>query len=393
MENLTKTGLVEETEISLVCQPELQLLRDETDSNPDCLPEAASKESNHRLSNGTQLAEEPVAQPIPNKASETASIVQAEEVEKTIEHAAKRADNPSENDDWSPHGAALSRYSSTMAAEPTFLFAPIDQSRDRGIQTFNFIYFSFAAICAYELWNVYYPETNLFLLPIWIFFALVAALAAFFRFKDRAHPHDFAVVLNPIMRKSMRFIALLLPLPIILFATMRLPGDTSYYAALSYYNNGQYGEAIPILERHLRLNRANLSAQLSLLYCYYMKSDWSNTLTSAQRALALDPNQSSALEYEAAAFNALGRYQEAIAPGERATLLEPEHGTAFAQLAQSNLKTGHFDAALKAAERHIALHQTEPYAFEQKAAILDAMNRHDEAYVAREVAADLRPQE
>jgi tetratricopeptide (TPR) repeat protein len=268
---------------------------------------------------------------------------------------------------------------------PSLSFGPV-RGDSRAKQLFNAVYFGATGVAIAATIN--YLHMHLFW-PIVSFLVLAGLMALRFTINNRAHPKDFEVSFSTASRRFIRAAALLLPIPILVFAMARIPANWEYDEGLKLYDSANYAAAVPHFETALRFNPQYSEAQEMLTYSYFFSDDFQKALASANVALLAYPDNSSLLAEKAYVLNLNEKYQEAIPLAQKAAQLDPTNGQAFSCLAESNYRLGHFLPALEAANRHVKLHYDEPEALRSRESILSSLGRDSEAALDAAAAAKL----
>jgi tetratricopeptide (TPR) repeat protein len=258
----------------------------------------------------------------------------------------------------------------------------------------NYLYFG-AAICCVpvilegvrlpHVWRIYAVYVILAMVGLLALLTLLSCTYAFVR----PRPSDFAITLSPVHSRLLRFLALILPIPLFLAAPAVIKSQAEYEEGRKLVEAERYQDAMGHLKLAITLNPFNERALARLAYNYNCVFDYPNAIAYADRALTLRHRDSDALADRAWGLNHLDRYGEALPAAQRATILDSNNGEAFSSLADALIGLGRYEEALDASTRHIALHNTEAYAYNQRADILDQLGRLDEAREMRERAQQL----
>jgi tetratricopeptide (TPR) repeat protein len=268
----------------------------------------------------------------------------------------------------------------------------------RSKQLFNALYFGLAGAACLSLtvtYSTHLPGWPTSLigpvgLGLWGTFFALALCACYFAINNRPHESDFQVDLMPHVRRRIRRIGLLLPLPLILLAGSVQLSQHELAIAQHRIDDGRYHRAIRHLTLAIGLNPFNERALAQMALCQNWLYQYKPALEFANRALQLNPDDARALADKAWALNRLENFKEALPPALRAAQLDPNNGEAFSALADAYLGVGDNNAALVAASKHVELHSGEAAAYEQLGDVYEKLGQPDQAAVNRDEAKALR---
>ena len=118
--------------------------------------------------------------------------------------------------------------------------------------------------------------------------------------------------------------------------------------------------AVQILEEVIREDPEILDAHIGLGLAYFVLDRPDESLAAFDRAIELNPNETTAWDYRGQIFYELERYEQAVSDFDQAISLEPD--TAFYHRAKADalLSLEQFDEALKSASKAIELDETDP---------------------------------
>jgi hypothetical protein len=232
----------------------------------------------------------------------------------------------------------------------------------RSKQVINAMYFGLAGLSATSLLGIYAsqipPWAMAWVMPLgmalYVFFIGLALCACYFAWHNRPHESDFKVDLMPHVRRRIRRIGLLLPLPLMLLAGTANLSQYELSVAQDKITDGSFHSAIKHLKIASFLNPLSTEAASRLAFCQMVLD--SDRIVAAIQKVRLDP-------YD---------------------------GQAFSNLANAYSEVGAYNAALSAAKRHTELHNTEASAFNQIGDIYEKLGQSDEANAAREMANELK---
>lgn len=156
-------------------------------------------------------------------------------------------------------------------------------------QVFNCAYFTTAALASADLVTTL---NNHLLLIFPLLFGMFAVGAFVYSINQRVHISDFSVTLSQRTRFLIRAIALLIPIPIIAGAVCVRLSDHELDLANNAHDAEHYAQAIDHLNVAINLNPFNEGAYDAFSRVYFMQSAWALANDYAQKAIALDPNDS-----------------------------------------------------------------------------------------------------
>jgi tetratricopeptide (TPR) repeat protein len=268
----------------------------------------------------------------------------------------------------------------------------------RSRQLFNALYFGLAGAACLSLTVTYSSHlpgwpTSLIGpvgLGLWGTFFALALCACYFAINNRPQEADFKVDLMPHVRRRIRRIGLLLPLPLILLSGCVHLSQHELAIAQHRIDDGRYHRAIKHLTLAIGLNPLNERALAQMALCQNWLYQYKPALEFANRALQLNPDDARALADKAWALNRMERFKEALPPALKAAQLDPNNGEAFSAEADAYLGLGDFRAAFVAAAKHVELHSGEAAAYDQLGDVYDKLGEPDLATVNRDEAKALR---
>lgn len=150
-----------------------------------------------------------------------------------------------------------------------------------------------------------------------------------------------------------------------------------------------YAKARKEIEKALELdpNLAEAHAVLGKMKMYYDR-DWSGAEASLNRALDLEPGNSTAMHNEARLTANLGRFDEAMALERRAIVLDPLSAGAYMRLSSITFYIGRLDEAEGSIRKALELNSQFPQAHEFLGEIYLAQSRIEPALVEMQKEAD-----
>ena len=249
----------------------------------------------------------------------------------------------------------------------------------RGRQLFNIVYFG---LCAVALWCL--PSV---VAGPHVFIGLGACIAlilasSFYLVRHRSHVSSIDEL--PVWgRRSLRGLALILPLAIIGTSAWFLPAQLESDLALAdkLYSDADYDGAVLHYNKVVQIDWKNEHSfdRLADAYLRLSTSADLKSIESANQALAINPHNVSAASSKAWALNNLKRYDEALPIATAAAKENPGYGEAFASIANAQRGLHHYAEALDADNEHARLHDYESQAFRYRAETLTALGRTEEA--------------
>jgi tetratricopeptide (TPR) repeat protein len=265
-------------------------------------------------------------------------------------------------------------------------------------QIFNALYFGLAGVSCLALSKIYathLPGLSTTLigpigLALWLTFLALAACACFFAIHNRPHESDFQVDLMPHVRRRIRRIGLLIPIPLMFLAVCVQLSQHELAIARHRIDDGRYQKAAKLLAKAIALNPLNEEALAEMALCQNWLYQYNPALEFANRALLLNPADARALADKGWALNRQGKFQEALVPAQTAAKIDPNNGVAFSDWADALVGLGDYGAALAPASKHVELHSREAAAYDQLSDIYDQLGQADEAAANREQANALR---
>ncbi len=242
---------------------------------------------------------------------------------------------------------------------------------------------------------------------------LLAAASVWYLFNHRHHQSS-ADELSPRARRSFRAAALLVP-AFLMFVLVRTEPPLSPYEITSVpvtgvpvivgdnftfngemalgkdaYKKHRYGEAFQHFQKAALVDPQSDVAAEWIAQTFDSTFDFSNAITMASNAIALNPDNENAHVILGHGYNMTGRFSEAVEVLQKAIALNPEDGEAYGYLARAFSGLGDFNNALIADNSHVKIHWYESRAFEQRADTLDRLGRSAEARYVRELAEKVR---
>ena len=120
--------------------------------------------------------------------------------------------------------------------------------------------------------------------------------------------------------------------------------------------------------------------------------DYFGAIAAADKALAADPNNTSAFYYRAAAYNLVGQYDSAISNASQALSLNPTETSARDARAFAYNRLGRFNDALADANHSLEINPKNPYAFANRGFAHEKMGDLESMLADLKKAAELNPQ-
>lgn len=184
--------------------------------------------------------------------------------------------------------------------------------------------------------------------------------------------------------------ALLIPVAICAMYAACLLADAKLAEGNNFYNRGDYGTAIRSFKEAVALNPHSTKSYVMLCNSHIHVNEDQKAIDNADKALELDPMNSTALGVRAWALNRMGRRAEAMAAALKAVELAPYEGSSHHVMAKVCYDAGQYKAALSACDMLIQFHRYEVEAFELRADVLFKLGQNEEAKLDRNTAAELR---
>ncbi len=120
--------------------------------------------------------------------------------------------------------------------------------------------------------------------------------------------------------------------------------------------------------------------------------DYFGAIAAADKALAADPNNTSAFYYRAAAYNLIGQYDSAISNASQALSLNPTETAARDARSFAYNRLGRFNDALADANHSLEINPKNPYAFANRGFAHEKMGDLESMLTDLKKAAELNPQ-
>jgi len=170
-------------------------------------------------------------------------------------------------------------------------------------------------------------------------------------------------------------------------------GLSDSYGLLPYYSNVPSTEVLPqaksYAERALEIDDSLGEAHASLAYVHRLLWNWAEMEKEIKRAIALNPNYSTAHKYYGNYLAGMGRNEEGMVEYKRAEELEPLSLIINANLAEGYLSKGDFKAAAEQCQRTIDLDPNWYYVRLLLAIISVKQGRNAEALAEAEKSVEL----
>lgn len=146
---------------------------------------------------------------------------------------------------------------------------------------------------------------------------------------------------------------------------------------------GRYAEALSILELAAQRDPRNAPAWVNIgVMLSMLKRPLAEQLAAYDRALALDANNASAWNNKGAAFNELGRFQDALAACDRALAADSNSALAWFNKGAALNSLKRSAEAVTAFDRALALDRNYAAAWRSKGLALYSLSRYEEALAA-----------
>jgi Flp pilus assembly protein TadD len=245
----------------------------------------------------------------------------------------------------------------------------------------NAIYFMLSTVaigfCIHQ-WNA--PHIAPFLMA----FAFFACLGVVFAARPNASFFNSSISLSPFTRKLLRVGALILPIPFFIAGAMDIAASSEISDGYRDYWASHFDSSLQHYTKAAMFAPGNSEAYIGQSNVYYSQDNYAQAIATADKAIALDANNSYGWSDKARAQLALDpTSEEAISNAERAIGLDNENGQAFGALSELYLNTGNFDKALSAANNHVKIHADEAHALQVRAEILEKLGQTEEAAADR----------
>jgi len=163
-----------------------------------------------------------------------------------------------------------------------------------------------------------------------------------------------------------------------------------YLSSLIYEQTGQLPEAIQELEKAVELNPST-ELLVKLLGSYYVNEDYENAATTAERAIANEPDNVVLRIWLGRIYYQLGRFDDASRSFERAIELNPGNALAYEALAQIDEETNDLVGAVDTYARMIEITPDSAFLHYRLGMNLVEMNDSDRARGELERAIELNP--
>jgi tetratricopeptide (TPR) repeat protein len=160
-----------------------------------------------------------------------------------------------------------------------------------------------------------------------------------------------------------------------------LKKNAMYYQSLAseFIQAGEYSKAVPFLKKAVAFDPEHSSAYFDLAHIHVRMGRYKQALSFYEKVVELDPRNSSAW-FDLGFVNVrLGNYEKAKKSYQRVVELDPSHSTAFHDLGLISHRLLHYEDALKYYQKHLHF---EPQNFLVKlicANILFKQRRFDDA--------------
>ncbi|MEO9320329.1 MAG: tetratricopeptide repeat protein [Nitrososphaera sp.] len=168
-------------------------------------------------------------------------------------------------------------------------------------------------------------------------------------------------------------------------------GRSLYLEAGTLSEQGKYQEARECFERALALNPDNTTANTWNARTHNMLGKYQEAINFYNKAIALEPNSYDAIGEKAYALNMLGKYQEAIECFDKAIALEPEFSLAVWGKGEALRGLGKYQEAIKLYDKAIALEPEFSLAVWGKGEALRGLGKYQEAIECFDKAIALEP--
>jgi len=173
-------------------------------------------------------------------------------------------------------------------------------------------------------------------------------------------------------------------------------GLADCYAILGDYENvpvDVLGQAREYAERAIAIDDQLAEPHATLAILNMQKSRWAEAEQESRRAVDLDPNYPTGVQWYASILLDLGRLDEAIVQYQRAYELDPLSGAINDGLVNGYQARGDHKRAVEAAEKFIALDPTFPGIYADVGLSYLMLGRNDDALKAAEKAVELSGRE
>jgi tetratricopeptide (TPR) repeat protein len=176
------------------------------------------------------------------------------------------------------------------------------------------------------------------------------------------------------------------------------PGDEEaiYNKGVAFYGLFEKTQAVPYLEDALaafdsaiRINPDNMTYLIQKGRCLIDMGRYEDGLQALDRALWINPGDGITLMNKGIALYQLSRHEEALKYFELVISLYPEHAASWMMKSRIHLDRKQYDAALSDIDQVIQRTPDDARAWDQRAVILHALGREEEAETAERKAEEL----
>jgi protein O-GlcNAc transferase len=167
--------------------------------------------------------------------------------------------------------------------------------------------------------------------------------------------------------------------------------DSLHLLGVIHYQQGQYREAIRLIDAALAINPAVAVAHNNRGNVLNDLGETAQAVASFERAIALKPDYAEAFYNRANLLRGLARFDEAVASYDNAIALRPVYVDALSNRGSALKELGRLDEALASFERAVALKPDSAEAWYNRANALQELQRFDEALASCDKAIALRP--